>query len=73
MYAWKLDVGNQEVPVLPAASRKEAGRMGNSQGHAPHVRRREVGLLRSTSEGSEQSPQGERRDWREGGGSRRTQ
>ena len=32
---------------------KAAGRRGNSQGHAPHVRRWEVGLPRSTEEGSE--------------------
>jgi hypothetical protein len=51
---------------------KAAGRKGNPQGHALHARHREVGPPPTTGEGSEQTPQGERRDWREGGGSRRT-
>jgi hypothetical protein len=46
--------GNQEIPVLPAALRKQRAGGGNPQGHASHVRRREVGLPRSACESSEQ-------------------
>src|SRR5580700_4187856 len=40
--------GNQEIPVAPFVWRKAEGRKGNPQGHALHVRCREVGPLRNT-------------------------
>ena len=64
--------GLSEVPVSPAVLKKAVGRKESPRGHVLHARRREVGMLRSTCEGSEQTSQGGRRSWREGGGSRRT-
>ena len=73
MHAWNLSAREPGDPGGAHRLEKAAGRKGNPQGHALHARHREVGPPRSTGEGSEQTPQGERRDWREGGGSRRTQ
>jgi hypothetical protein len=71
-HAWKLNAREPGGPGGARSLEKAAGRKGNPQGHALRARRREVGPLRSTGEGSEQAPQGVRRGWREGDGSRRT-
>ena len=71
-HAWKLSAREPGDPDGARRPEKATGRKGNPQGHALHARHREVGPLRSTGEGSEQTRQGLRRDWREGGGSRRT-
>src|SRR5437660_625397 len=58
--------GNQEIPAAPQTG-EGGGRKGNPQGQALYARRWEVGRPHSTEEGPEQTPQGGRRGWREGG------
>jgi hypothetical protein len=53
-HAGKLDAREPGDPGAARRPEKAAGRRGNPQGHALHVRRREVGLPRSTCERSEQ-------------------
>src|SRR5580700_5600568 len=53
-HAWKLSAREPGGPGGARSHEKAAGRKGNSKGHSLHARRREVGPLRSTGEGSEQ-------------------
>jgi hypothetical protein len=71
-HAWKLSAREPGDPGGALRCEKAEGRKGNPQGHALHARCREVGPLRSTREGTEQTSQDGRRGRREGGGSRRT-
>src|SRR5580658_21696 len=71
-HAGKLIAREPGDPGGACSHEKAACRKGNSKGHCLRERRREVGPLRSTGEGSEQR-ENQRRSRREGGGSRRTQ
>ena len=70
-HVWKLNAREPGDPDGARRLEKAEGREGNSKGHSLHVRRREVGLLRSTGEGPNKG-ESLRRSWREGSGSRRT-
>jgi hypothetical protein len=54
MHAWKLEAREPGGPGVARSPEKAAGRRRNPQGQSPPARRREVGLPRSTGEGSEQ-------------------
>jgi len=53
-HARKLNAREPGDPGGARSQEKAAGRKGNSKGHSLRVRRREVGPLRTTGEGSEQ-------------------
>ncbi len=71
-HAGKLDTGNQEVPVLPAAVRKRRAGGGTRKG-TPLMYGAGKSDCRVVPEKVPNKGGSRRRDWREGGGSRRTQ